>query len=74
MILTPPRPGSPGNDERLTADERDFIRSRILPVIEERCAFVGKALNSRQAAPQEVQASREIDPADVGRLRIENNG
>lgn len=55
-------------DERLTADERDFVRSRVLPVIEERCAFVGEALKSRQATLQEVLASREIDPAVIDRL------
>lgn len=52
-------------DERLNADEREFVRSRILPVIEERCAFVVEVLNSRQATLQEVLASREIDPAVV---------
>lgn len=55
-------------DERLSADERDFVRSRVLPVIEERCALVGEALKSRQATLQEVLASREIDPAVVERL------
>lgn len=55
-------------DERLTAAERDFVRSRILPVIEERCGFVGEALKSWQSTLPEVLISREIDPAVVDRL------
>ena len=61
-------------DERLTADECDFVRSRIVPVIDERCAFVGEALKSRRAILQDVLASREIDPVIVGRLKAAYDG
>lgn len=55
-------------DERLSADERDFIRGRILSVIGERCGFVGATLKSWQSNVPEVPASREIDQAIVDRL------
>lgn len=56
-------------DERFTDQERDFVRDRVLPVIEERGVFAGDALKSRQATLNEVLASRELDPAVIDRLR-----
>ncbi len=55
-------------DERFTSNERDFIRERVLPVIEERCSFVAEAIKGRQATLQEVLASRGLDAAVIGRL------
>ena len=56
-------------DDRFTSNERDFIRERVLPVIEERCSFVAEAIKGRQTTLQEVLASRDLDPAVVDRLR-----
>jgi len=56
-------------DERFTSSERDFIRERVLPVIEERCSFVAEAIKGRQATLQEVLASSDLDPAVIDRLR-----
>lgn len=55
-------------DARLMPSEREFVRERILPVIEERCSFVQEALKGRQASLQDVLASRELDPAFIERL------
>lgn len=55
-------------DERFTSSERDFIRERVLPVIEERCSFVAEAIKGRQATLQEVLANRDLDAAVIGRL------
>lgn len=53
---------------RLLPGERDFVRERILPVIEERCSFVQEAIQARQASLPDVLASRELDPAFIDRL------
>ena len=55
-------------DARLITGERELVRERILPVIEERCSFVQEAIKGRQSSLQEVLASRELDPAVVERL------
>jgi len=56
-------------DERLQPAERDFIREKVLPVIEERCVFLGDALNGRQSTISELLSRRELDPAVIDRLR-----
>lgn len=55
-------------DARLMPSEREFVRERILPVIEERCSFVQEAIKGRQSSLQDVLASRELDPAVIDRL------
>lgn len=55
-------------DARLMPSEREFVRERILPVIEERCSFVQEAIKGRQSSLQDVLASRELDPAFIDRL------
>lgn len=55
-------------DARLMPNERDFVRERILPVIEERCSFVQEAIKGRQSSLQDVLASRELNPAVIDRL------
>lgn len=57
-------------DERLLPAERDFIREKILPVIEERCVFIGDALKGRQSTVSELLTRRELDPAVIGRLYV----
>jgi serine/threonine-protein kinase HipA len=37
-------------DERLLPTERDFLRSKVFPVIDERCSFVRAALKVPSAA------------------------
>jgi serine/threonine-protein kinase HipA len=55
-------------DARLMLSEREFVRERILPVVEERCSFVREAIKARQASLRDVLASRELDPAVIDRL------
>ena len=55
-------------DERLLPAERDFIREKLLPVVEERRVFVGDALASRQLTVSELLTRRELDPAEIDRL------
>jgi serine/threonine-protein kinase HipA len=45
-------------DERLLPTERDFIREKVLPVIEERRGFVAEAVKGRQSTVIEL-----IEPA-----------
>lgn len=59
-------------DARLMPSEREFVRERILPVIEERCSFVQEAIKGRQSSLQDVLASRELDPAVIDRLAAIN--
>lgn len=47
-------------DERLTMEERDFIRGKVLPVIEERCQFLADALKTRQSTKEELIACRVL--------------
>lgn len=56
-------------DERLQPAERDFIREKILPVVEERRVFIGDTLKGRQSTVSELLARRELDPAVIDRLR-----
>lgn len=56
-------------DARLLPGEREFVRERILPVIEERCSFVQAAIKGRQSTLQDILASRELDPAVIERLQ-----
>ena len=55
-------------DERLLSAERDFLREKVLPVIEERRGFVADALKSRQSTVAELLTKREFDPSVAGRL------
>ena len=55
-------------DARLLPSEREFVRERILPVIEERRSFVQEAIKGRQSSLQDVLASCELDPAFIDRL------
>lgn len=55
-------------DERLLPVERDFLREKVLPVIEERRGFVADALKSRQSTIAELLTRREWDPSVVERL------
>ena len=55
-------------DERLLTVERDFLREKVLPVIEERRGFVVDALKSRQSTIDELLSRREFDPSVVERL------
>lgn len=56
-------------DERLLPAERDFIREKVLPVIEERRGFVTDALKGRQSTIIELLSRRELDPDVVERLK-----
>ncbi len=55
-------------DERLLPVERDFLREKVLPVIEDRRGFVADALKSRQSTIDELLAKRELDPSVAKRL------
>ena len=55
-------------DERLLPVERDFLREKVLPVIEDRRGFVADALKSRQSTINELLAKRELDPSVAERL------
>ena len=55
-------------DERLLPNERDFLRAKVLPVIEERLGFVAEAIKSRQSTIEELLNSKEIDPSVAKRL------
>ncbi len=57
-------------DERLLPAERDFIREKVLPVIEERRGFVTDALKGRQSTVIELLGRRELDPEVVERLKV----
>ena len=55
-------------DERLLPVEREFLRERVLPVIEERRRFVADVLKSRPSTINELLTQREFDPAVLERL------
>ena len=55
-------------DDRLLPVERDFLREKVLPVIDERRGFVVDALKSRQSTIDELLSRREFDPLVVERL------
>lgn len=55
-------------DERLTNEERVFLREKVLPVIDERRGFVADALQSRPSSINELLNSREFDPTVLARL------
>lgn len=55
-------------DERLLPAERDFIREKVLPVIEERRVFIGDALKGRQSTVNELLARHELDREVMDRL------
>ena len=55
-------------DERLLPIERDFLREKVLPVIEERRGFVAEAMKSRQSTIGELRNRKEIDPSVAKRL------
>ncbi|MDX9944163.1 MAG: HipA domain-containing protein [Azonexus sp.] len=56
-------------DERLTMEERDFIRGKVLPVIEERCQFLADALKTRQSTKEELIACRVLAHDVVERIK-----
>ncbi|MFH1872605.1 MAG: HipA domain-containing protein [Pseudomonadota bacterium] len=60
-------------DERLLPTERDFIREKVLPVIEERRRFVTDALKGRQSTVIELLGRRELDPEVVERLKARSS-
>jgi len=55
-------------DERLTNEERVFLREKVLTVIDERRGFVADALKSRPSSINELLNNREFDPAVLARL------
>jgi serine/threonine-protein kinase HipA len=55
-------------DERLLPVERDFLREKVLPVIEDRRGFVADALKTRQSTIGELLVKREFDPSVAERL------
>ncbi|MFZ3221848.1 MAG: HipA domain-containing protein [Rugosibacter sp.] len=55
-------------DERLLPVERDFLREKVLPVIEERRGFVADAIKSRQSTIGELLTRKEFDPSVAERL------
>ncbi|MDO9053920.1 MAG: HipA domain-containing protein [Gallionella sp.] len=55
-------------DERLTNEERVFLREKVLPVIDERRGFVADALKSRPSSINELLNNREFDPSVLARL------
>ena len=55
-------------DERLLPVERDFLREKVLPVIEERRRFVADAIKSRQSTIGELLTKKEFDPSVAERL------
>lgn len=56
-------------DERLTLEESDFIRRKVLPVIEERCQFLADALKTRQATKDELIMCRALSHDVVERIK-----
>lgn len=56
-------------DERLTVEERDFIRGKVLPVIEERCQFLADALKTRQSTKEELIMCRALAHDVVERIK-----
>ena len=55
-------------DERLLSVERDFLREKVLPVIEDRRGFVADAIKSRQSTIGELLTRKEFDPSVAERL------
>lgn len=55
-------------DERLQPAEREFLRERVLPVIDERRSFVADALKCRQSKLEEPLGRQDLDPAVLSRL------
>jgi serine/threonine-protein kinase HipA len=56
-------------DERLTSAERDFIRAKVLPVIEERRQFLADALKTRQSTKSELIEHRELSQDVIERIK-----
>lgn len=56
-------------DTRLHTDEREFLRGKVLPVIDERRAFAAHALQSRPTTLAELFNRTELDPDFLDRLR-----
>jgi serine/threonine-protein kinase HipA len=56
-------------DERLTVEERDFIRGKVLPVIEERRQFLADALKTRQSTKSELIEHRELSQDVIERIK-----
>jgi serine/threonine-protein kinase HipA len=56
-------------DDRLLPAERDFLRGKVLPVIDERRGFVTDALKSKALPIEELLTYRKLDPVVLERLR-----
>lgn len=56
-------------DQRLLPEEREFLREKVLPVIDERCDFAAAALKARPATLAALLNMAELDDAVLQRLR-----
>lgn len=56
-------------DERLLTTEREFIREKVLPVIEERRQFLTDAMKSRQSTLPELLKSKDLSPDLIDRIQ-----
>lgn len=61
-------------DERLLPIEREFLRDKVLPVMQERRAFIAAALKSPVSTIDELLAQRRVDPALLERLARRSHG
>jgi serine/threonine-protein kinase HipA len=57
------------DDERLTCAERDFLRAKVIPVIQERCQFLADALKTRQFTKRELVECRNLSQDVIGRIK-----
>lgn len=57
-------------DARLQTAEQDFLREKVLPVIDERRKFVADALKSRQSTMGDLVIMQELDPTVKERLTM----
>jgi len=57
-------------DARLVPVEREFLRGKVLPVIDERRGFVADALKSRPSTIGELLSMKELDPSVSERLAM----
>jgi serine/threonine-protein kinase HipA len=55
-------------DERLLPVEQDFLREKVLPVIEERRGLVAEAIKSRQSTIGDLLTQKKFDPSVEERL------
>jgi hypothetical protein len=55
-------------DQRFMADEREFLRGKVLPVIEERIRFAADAIKSRPAPLSDLIRNKALPPEVQDRL------